>query len=219
MIAGVDGGAGQSAAQALCISGQTGPTQYYGAVDVTFEFGFAGAVPDGGPATISVGHGSTTSPPPALIDASQYHGIRFWLWVSPDTVSGVASSLEVCLADKFDTLGAVSTGGCDPYSTGPTACGIACADVFLSTAYLSQGAGELHAGDGGLLTTLSSGWQLVEAPWSAFLLNPHYGGAIETAIDPTSLTFLAIGLQPDLPPDGGLAPIPFDLCAYDVTFY
>jgi hypothetical protein len=41
--------------------------------------------------------------------------------------------------------------------------------------------------DGGVLTTLSPGWQL-EVPWADFLLNPYFGGAVESAVEPP-LTF------------------------------
>lgn len=213
------GDGGTSAPRALCLSGQTAATQYSGLAWMTVEFAFSGTVPDGGPAIVNVGGNYLDTPPPALINASQYGGIQFWLWVSPSTVAPVTSSFEVCLNDKFDTVGAVSEGGCDPSSQGPTACGMACADISQSTAALSQSAGALLDQGGGVLTALSPGWQLVKAPWANFLLNPYYGGAIESAVDPTSLTYLSMVVQQDLAPDAGAAPIPFDFCVYRLAFY
>jgi len=61
--------------QAMCVAGKTGTSQYDGA----------------GMQLVLAGTGSV----PALIDASDYGGIEFWLWVSPDTAASVSSSLLV----------------------------------------------------------------------------------------------------------------------------
>jgi hypothetical protein len=211
-------GGDASEPRAVCVAGQTGATQY-DLAGMALQFAFSGVVPDGGPELVNTPNGYMVSPPPALIDASQYAGIQFWLWVSPDTVAGVTSGFEACLYDKWNTPGAVATGGCDPSSQGATACGSACADIAQSTAALSQGAGALLDPDGGMPSTLSGGWQLVKAPWANFVLNPYYGGAIEPSVDPTSLTQLSIWVQQDLDPDAGMAPIAIDFCVYDVAFY
>jgi hypothetical protein len=184
------------------------------------EFAFAEAVSDGGSTQIAVGFGGfATNPPPALIDASQYSGIEFWLWVSPSTVEQLASAFEVCLLDRWHTNGFVSDRGCEANAQRATACDGACASISQSVAAVSQGAGPLLDDRGGVLTTLSPGWQLVKVPWDSFSLDPYYGAPVESAVDPTSLTFLWIGLQQDRAPDAGAAPIAFDFCFYDLAFY
>ncbi|MGA3123151.1 MAG: hypothetical protein ABSF69_20460 [Polyangiaceae bacterium] len=221
MIAGADAGSvtsdagadgGTLGSQAMCIAGTTGAAQY-DVVGMGLEFAFSGMVPEGGPSWIN---GATSVPPPAFIDASQYSGIQFWLWVSPTTAAAVASSLEVELLDKNETPG---DGVCDPDASLDTACGPASADISGSVADLSQGAGTLLSDDGGTLTSLSAGWQQIWVPWANFIPNPYYGGANETSVDPTTLTFLAFVLQQDLAADAGAAPIMFDFCVYEVSFY
>jgi hypothetical protein len=186
---------------------------------MVLDFAYSGAVPDGGPVTTGVGNWYTLAPPTALIDASQYSGIQFWLWVSPDTVAGLTSFFEVTLQDKWFTLGDVPDGGCDPYSSGPTACAFAAAAVANSAVAQSQATGALLGGDGGVLSTFSAGWQLVKAPWNNLWTIPAYGGAVESAVDPTALTTLRILVRQVLTPDAGAAPIPVDFCIYDLAFY
>ena len=212
---GDDGGA----PQAMCIAGQTSPEQYT-VGGLTLEFALSGAVPAGGPAWINSGGrdwgGSvfTTDPPPALIDASQYSGIQFWLWVSPDTAAAVASSFEVGLVDKNQLRGA---GICDPnVTTGVDACAGGTAGVSFSVAAASLASGPLFGADGSELTTLIGGWQLVQAPWSSFLANPYYGGANEIMVDPKTLAFAQFMVQQTRP--SGPA-IPFDFCIYGLKFY
>jgi hypothetical protein len=199
---------------AACVSGQTAETQYYGG-GLTLEFAFSGAVPAGGPAwTDSGGSGFTTDPPPALIDASQYSGVQFWLWVSPDTAAAVASSFEVWLVDKNQLRGA---GICDPTdTTGVDACAGGAAGVSFSVAAASQGTGPLFGADGSELTTLIGGWQLVRAPWSSFLANAYYSSANESVVDPKTLAFAQFMVMQTRP--SGPA-IPFDFCIYEFTFF
>jgi hypothetical protein len=198
--------------QALCIAGQTSPEQFY-AAGMSLEFAFSGSVPDGGPSSPTEVSGFTTVPPPALIDASQYSGIQFWLWVSPDTATAVASSFEVQLFDENELPGG---GKCDSSSTTAAACGAASADLSGSVASLSQGAGPLFDADGGVLTSLAGGWQLIQAPWSSFTPNTYYGGANENVVDPSTLAFLQFLVQQDS--SSGPA-ISFDFCVYQVAFY
>jgi hypothetical protein len=198
----------------MCIAGQTGPAQYSTSA-LTLEFAFSGTVPAGGPAwTDSGGSGFTTDPPPALIDASQYSGVEFWLWVSPDTVAAVASSFEVWLVDKNQLRGA---GICDPNDTsGIYACAGGAAGVSFSVAAAAQGMGPLFGADGSELTTLIGGWQLVRAPWSSFLANPYYSSANESVVDPKTLAFAQFMIMQTRP--SGPA-IPFDFCVYGLKFY
>jgi len=210
MVAGADG----AAPQAMCVAGQTSPVQY-SAGGLTLEFALSGAVPAGGPAwTSGGGSGITTDPPPALIDASQYSGVEFWLWVSPDTVAEVASDFEVFLIDKNQLRGA---GVCDPTDTsGSYACAGAVAAVSFSVAAGSQGSGPLFGDNGSELTGLVAGWQHVQAPWSSFLSNPYYGGANERVVDPRALAFAQFMVQQSRP---SAPTIQFDYCIYGLKFY
>jgi hypothetical protein len=149
-----------------------------------------------------------------LIDASQYSGVQFWLWVSADTAAAVASSFEVSLVDKNQLRGG---GKCDPTDTTSIhACAGATAGVSFSVAAAVQGTGPLFGTDGSELTTLVEGWQLVRAPWSSFISNPYYGGANESVVDPKTLAFAEFMVQQTRP--SGSA-IPFDFCIYGLTFY
>ncbi len=98
-------------AQAMCVAGKTGTLQYDGA----------------GTQLVLAGTDSV----PALIDASDYGGIQFWLWVSPDTAASVSSSLLVGIFDRNQTPGG---GVCDVNSSGANACGYAAAAVSPSLA-------------------------------------------------------------------------------------
>ncbi len=197
-------------AQAMCVAGTTGTSQYGGA-GMQLVLGWSGAVPDGGAYATDAG---TMVPAPALIDASDYGGIEFLLWVSPDTAAAVASSFEVALVDKNQLRGG---GKCDPTDTTSIhACAGATAGVSFSVAAASEGTGPLFGADGSELTTLVGGWQLVRAPWSSFLANPYYGGANESVVDPKTLAFADFVVAQDRP--SGPA-IPFDFCIYGLTFY
>jgi hypothetical protein len=212
-----DGGA--AGRQAVCIAGQTSASQYVGIAGMAVSFGYSGPVPDGGPISTSVGNWYTTAPLAALVDASQYSGIQFWLWVSPDTVAATTSFLEVGFMDKWFTLGAVPDGGCDPYASGPSACTLSAAAIANSPVALSQTTGPVLDGDGGVLGSYSPGWQLVKVPWTSALSNPYYGGAVESAVDPTALAIVEIFLQQVLAVNAGGTSIPFDFCVYDLAFY
>jgi hypothetical protein len=205
---GDDGGA--SGPQAMCVAGKTGTSQYDSA-GMDLVLAWSSAVPAGGSYLSDAG---TIVPAPALIDASDYAGIQFWLWVSPDTAAAVASSFEVALVDKNQLRGG---GKCDPTDTTSIhACAGATAGVSFSVAAASEGTGPLFGADGSELTTLVGGWQLVRAPWSSFLANPYYGGANESVVDPKTLAFADFVVAQDRP--SGPA-IPFDFCIYGLTFY
>jgi hypothetical protein len=70
--------------------------------------------------------------------------------------------------------------------------------------------------DGGELTALAPGWQLVRTPWSSFLSNPYYGGGNEKSVDPTTLAFAQFAVMQD---SAKGAAIPFDFCVYGLKFY
>ena len=207
-----DGGSSPST-QAMCIAGQTSQGQYSWSV-ATLEFAFSGTVPAGGPSwDKSGGSGFDTEPPPALIDASQYSGIEFWLWVSQDTVADVTSNFLVSLVDKNQLRGA---GMCDPTDTASFACASSAAGVSFSAAAEGQCLGSLYGDDGSEVTTLVAGWQHVRVPWSNFLANPYYGGANETSVDPTTLAFAQFMIE-QTRPDGSV--IPFDFCIDGLAFF
>jgi hypothetical protein len=187
----LDGGA--PAPRAVCVAGQTGASLDNGA---------------GTYLTL----GDTGWPPKTLIDASEYGGIQFWLWVSPSTAEAVSSSFRVFLIDKNQLpLGGV----CDRYATGATACAVAQAAPSHSVADEAQAAGPLLADDGSEITDLSRGWQHVLAPWSSFLANPQWGGANEAMVDPRTLAEVDFLVAKDHA-DGGA--IPFDFCIYQLSF-
>src|SRR5580692_4045899 len=140
---GIDGAA--PGPQALCLAGTTGATQY-NQLQANLEFASSSAPPDGGIKYIPTTSGMEYAPPPALINASSYSGIQFWLWVSPSTVAEVTSGLEVELFDKNELPG---FGVCDQDAGGANACGAASADVSGSAAAMSQSAGPLFGADSG----------------------------------------------------------------------
>jgi hypothetical protein len=208
-----DGGA--SGMQAMCIAGQTGSQQYAWS-GMTLTFAYSGTPPSrSGPTKVpSPSLGFTTDPPPALIDASKYSGIEFWLWASPDTASAMTAGFVVELIDRNQLPGG---GVCDPNATsGTTPCSGASAGISFSAAAASQGTGGLLGADGGELTALAPGWQLVRAPWSSFLSNSYYGGANEQSVDPTTLAFAQFMVEQD-GPNG--TTIPFNFCVYGLSFY
>ncbi len=191
---GASGDAGETPGpQAMCIAGQTGARQYAWAT-----------------ANLMLAQGGATDPSGALIDASAYSGIEFWMWVSPSTAASVSASFLAQLIDKNQ----IPEGGvCNVNSNGTTACAAASAGISGSTTTQSQGAGPLFAEDGSVLTALSGGWQHVRAPWSSFLPNPYWGGANEQTVDPRTLagmTFLVDNVS-------GPA-VAFDYCIYQLSF-
>ena len=208
----VDGGA--SGMQAMCIAGQTGSQQYAWS-GMTLTFAYSGTPTSGnGPAMVLSASGFTTDPPPALIDASQYSGIEFWLWASPDTAAAVSSAFAVYLVDKNQLPGG---GVCNPYVTsGTKPCSYASAGISFSTVGTTNAAGSLFGADGSELTSLAPGWQLVRAPWSSFVSNPYYGGGNEKSVDPTTLAFAQFAVMQD---SAKGAAIPFDFCVYGLKFY
>ena len=176
-------------AQAMCVAGKTGTSQYDSA-GMDLVLAWSSAVPAGGSYLSEAG---TIVPAPALIDASDYGGIEFWLWVSPDTAASVSSSLLVGIFDKNQTPGG---GLCDVNSSGANACGYAAAAVSPSLAQ-NHGSGALFADDGSKLTALSGGWQHVWAPWSSFTTNPYWGGANEVTVDPRDLAGVQLWVEQD----------------------
>lgn len=108
---------------------------------------------------------------PALLNASPYQGIQFWLW------QGMASPGPDFVAiadDKAETSG---WGVCDPTAAGPSSCGGA-----------------------QTVLTPHAGWQLVQLPWTAFLPIANFGGANEASLDPTTLTAFRFQVE-ELAPD------------------
>jgi hypothetical protein len=218
----VDGGAldtaadfdgGTPGAQAMCFAGQTPAGQYTG-TGLVLGFAFSGPVPAGGPAwVIGSASGVTSVPAPALIDASQYTGIQFWLWVSPGTVADVNSGLAVQLVDKNQLLGG---GMCDPNASGGKSCGATSAAVASSPAGVSQTAGPLYSSDGTKLAAFVGGWQLVLAPWSSFRSNPYWGGDNAKAVDPKALAALEFYVMQSALNGPALS---FDFCVYQLSFY
>jgi len=209
----VDGGA--SSPQATCVAGQTSPAQFTWS-GMTFAFAYSRVPPSGtGPTKISSpSFGFTTDPPPALIDASQYAGIEFWLWASPDTAAAMSSAFVVQLVDKNQLPGG---GVCDANATtGRKPCHGASAGISFSAAATSEGTGMLLGADGFELTSLAPGWQRVRAPWSSFLANPYYGGGNEKSVDPTTLAFAQFVIEQT---GANGSAIPFDFCVYELRFY
>ena len=202
---------GSSGPQAMCVAGQTPSAQYSGS-GLTLEFAFSGVVPVGGPSWITgEATGFTSAPPPSLLDASQYSGIEFWLWVSPSTVAEVTAGFQIQLIDKNQLLGG---GVCN--STGTplsSACTSASAAVLSSPFAAATSAGPLFGGDGSELTALVGGWQIVRAPWSSFVA---FAGRNEQFVDPTSLAFAQFTVT-QMSVNG--MPVAFDFCIYALNFY
>jgi len=192
--AAVDAGATPSP-QAMCVAGQTGAQQGAWA---TANLVFAQA--------------DSTYSSVALIDASAYSGIEFWMWVSPSTATSVNASFLVKLIDENQ----IPAGGvCNVNSNGATACAGASAGISGSVITQSQSAGPLLADTGSMLTSLSGGWQHVRAPWSSFVTNPGWGGANERTVDPQALEEVNF-LVAQSDPSG--AAVAFDYCIYQLSF-
>ncbi|HJX65960.1 MAG TPA: hypothetical protein VJ860_18630 [Polyangia bacterium] len=207
-----DGGA--TGMQAMCIVGQTGSQQYAWS-GMTLTFAYSGTRASGtDPAMVLSRSGFTSDPPPALIDASQYSGIEFWLWASPETAAAMSAAFVVQLVDKNQLPGG---GVCNPYVTsGNRPCSVASAGISFSTAAASQGAGSLFDADGNELSSLAPGWQIVRTPWSSFLSNPYYGGGNEKSVDPATLAFAQFVIEQD---SANGSAIPFDFCVDGLRFY
>jgi hypothetical protein len=208
-------GDGGAQPQAICMVGQTAAKQYSNAV-ASLVLAYSG--------TVAPGPSTTSWPTAALIDASQYSGVQFWLWVSTDTVDSLNAGFTTWAVDKWGTPGDVPDGGCDPKGTGATACSAAIAGVHGSTAAVSQGSGDLLGTDGGAPTALVAGWQQLRVPWANFKLNPYYGGGVEQSVDPTALDGLGFAVQQQATPDpdagdAGDPALPFNYCVTDVEFY
>lgn len=191
-----DGG-GTPGGKAMCIAGQTGMGQNNAAA-MQLVLAWSGGR-------------NSTDPPQALIDASDYAGIQFWLWVPPDTAASVSANLLVGVADKNLLPGG---GVCNVNDTGTKACGLAAAAVSSSMAQ-AHGSGRLLADDGSTLGVLSGGWQHVWAPWSSFTTNPNWGGANEQTVDPSTLWWVALWVEHDSTSAPG---VPFDFCIYQLSF-
>ena len=206
---------GTSGMRAMCVAGQTSPKQFdWSGMTLTFAYSGTGASGTGPKKISSPSYGFTTDPPPALIDASQYSGIEFWLWASPDTAAAMSASFVVQLVDKNQLPGG---GVCDPNATtGKTPCHPASAGISFSTAATSEGTGLLLGGDGFELTSLAPGWQIVRAPWSSFLANPYYGGGNEKSVDPMTLAFAQFVVEQD---SANGSAIPFNFCVDGLRFY
>jgi hypothetical protein len=177
----------------MCVAGQTGASLDEGA-GMTLELA------------------DIAWPPRGLIDASEYGGIQFWLWVSPDTATSVSSSFLVQLIDKNQIPGG---GVCNENANGITACAGAQAGNSGSAAAEYFAAGPLFADDGSGLTSLSGGWQHVRAPWSSFVPSPAWGGANEQTVDPRTLAVISFFIVRESPGGGA---IPFDFCVYELSF-
>jgi hypothetical protein len=205
---------GSSGMQAMCIAGQSSTKQYdWSGMNLTFAYSGTPAGSTGPTKVVSASGAVTTDPPPALIDASQYSGIEFWLWASPDTVAAMSAAFVVQLVDKNQLPGG---GVCDPNATsGKRPCSGATAGISFSSA-ASQGAGLLLGADGFELTSLAPGWQLVRAPWGSFLANPYYGGGNEKSVDPKTLAFAQFVIEQNSTSGGA---IPFDFCVHGLRFY
>jgi hypothetical protein len=186
-----DGGA--PGRRAMCIAGQTSAVLYAG----------AGA---------SILLADEYWAPRALIDASAYGGIAFWLWVSPDTAASTSDAFFVQIIDKNQVPGG---GTCDPASTGPTTCAGASAAIQTTANVQSSFSGPLFADDGSVVTGLIRGWQHLRAPWSSFVPNPAWGGANEQALDPRTLAEIDFLVQKFSSGGPGIA---FNYCIYLLSF-
>ena len=206
-IATGDGGTAPGA-QAMCIAGQTGTSQYDGA-GMQLVLAWSGPVPSGG--SYYDTDAGTMVPQFALVDASEYAGIQFWLWVSPDTAASVNASLLVGLSDKNQIPGG---GVCDVNSSGANTCSFAAAAVSPSMAQ-NHGSGRFFSDNGSKLNALSSGWQHVWVPWSSFTTNPYFGGANEAKVDPSTLAWVELWVEQD---SASGPAVPFDFCIYQLSF-
>jgi hypothetical protein len=185
-----------SGPKAACVKGSTNTTQYEGAV-MDVYLGHSTPASDG-----------TSSP--ALIDASAYTGVQFWLWASASTASALSDNFSPQLFDKNETL---IFGICDGTLSGQFGCDGGRAAVSGSPSAATFYGGALKT-PGGANATISAGWQLIQVPFANFAINPYNGIGNETAVDPTMLTFIRFEVS-----NAVAASVPFDYCVYDVAFY
>jgi hypothetical protein len=194
------GGGGGPGPMAACAMGSTDPVQYDHA-DLGVQLGNS-TLADGGTSA------------PALIDASAYTGVQFWLWASASTASAVSANLLVQLGDKKETT---IFGICNPQApTGVTmqlGCGRAQAAVSGSSAAVTFNSGIIPSANGGN-ATIVAGWQLIQIPFVNFVVNSYYGSGNETVVDPTALSNLNFVIENSL-----AAAVAFDYCVYGVAFY
>jgi hypothetical protein len=185
-----------SSPRAACVKGSTNTTQYAGAV-MDVYLGHSTPASDG-----------TSSP--ALIDASAYTGVQFWLWASASTASALSDSFNPQLFDKNGTL---IFGICNGMLSGQFGCDGGHAAVSGSPIAATLYAGALKA-PGGDNATISAGWQQIQVPFGNFKISPYAGIGNETAVDPTMLTFVRFEVSNAI-----AASVAFDYCVYDVAFY
>jgi hypothetical protein len=198
--------------QAMCIAGQAGAA-LYDTAGMILTFGFSGPVPVASKSSMLDGGVPDGWPPVELVDASAYAGIEFWLWVSPETAAVASSNFLVMVADKNQTAGG---GVCDRWvAEGPTACAAAAAGVSGGAATSTTGAGPLLDDNGRLLASIAGGWQRVQVPWDNFRPNPGWGGANESALDPTTLAGIAFIVQQQ---SQRPTMFPFDFCVFQLAF-
>jgi hypothetical protein len=191
------GDSGLSGPKAACASGSTDTVQYHDN-DLGVQFGNS-ILTDGGTSA------------PALIDASAYTGVQFWLWTSASTASAVSENLVVQLGDKKESP---IFGICNPRSvTTQLGCGAAGAGVSGSSAAVTFGSGTIPGVDGGN-ATIVAGWQLIKIPFVNFAINPYDGIGNETALDTTTLSNFNFVIFNSV-----AAAVAFDFCVYDLAFY
>jgi hypothetical protein len=185
-----------SGPRAACVTGSTNTTQYQGAL-MDVYLGHSIPASDG-----------TSSP--ALIDASAYTGVQFWLWASASTASALSDSFNTQLFDKNESL---IFGICNGTLQGQSGCegGFAAVAGSAIAATFYAGALKTPSGDN---ATISAGWQLIQVPFADFAINPYTGVGNETAVDPAMLTFVRFEVN-----NAVAASVAFDYCVYDVAFY
>ncbi len=164
-------------------------------------------------ANSTLADGGTSAP--ALIDASAYAGVQFWLWTSASTASAISANFSVALGDQKETeIFGICNPNAPPSVPMQLGCGPAGAAVSGSAiATVIPTDGTLKGADGGD-ATIVAGWQLIQIPFVSFGINPYYGGGNETAVDPTVLSNLNFSIV-----NSAAAAVAFDFCVYDVAFY
>lgn len=197
-----DGGSGDAGGpEAACIMGQTASTQY-AVAGMGVQLGSVNPPADGGASTS------------ALINASTFNGVEFWLYV-PDATTATNLTQQLII-QFFDKQEDPTAGVCDPAGTAGTACGAAGAAATGSAVASTNGAGPLSIGDAGA-TAFVAGWQLVQVPWASLLVNTYFGGTNETSVDNTTLTKLQFQVQTTA--GDASAGISYNFCVAQVQFY
>jgi hypothetical protein len=186
---------------AACVMGSTDAVQY-DHDDLGVQLGNS-TLADGGTSA------------PALIDASAYTGVQFWLWASASTASAISANFIVSLGDQKEVeIFGICNPNAPPSVPMQLGCGPAVAAVSGSAIAAADGvSGTLHGADGGN-ATIVAGWQLIQIPFVNFATNPYYGGGNETAVDPTVLSNLNFTIL-----NSAAAAVAFDFCVYNVAFY